>query len=201
MMNNGKLKVVLYLSAIFLVGGVVGGLVSYKYVKQPFRRGPVTIERMTELQMRHMVRELELKPVKVNTREEFFDNQNTYDIDFSDVKGQQNIKRALEISAAGGHNAILIGPPGSGKTMLARRFPTILPPRSDISENSILLSNPHIRSEIAVSGIDTPGGCFFPSHLSWTSLGRSHRSFSDRKLRSPHRNRVPASGNYWLEIL
>ncbi len=72
--------------------------------------------------------ELELKPVKVNTREEFFDNQNIYDIDFSDVKGQENIKRALEISAAGGHNAILIGPPGSGKTMLARRFPTILPP-------------------------------------------------------------------------
>lgn len=71
--------------------------------------------------------ELQLKPVHVDTREEFFDNQNIYDVDFSDVKGQENIKRALEISAAGGHNAILIGPPGAGKTMLARRFPTILP--------------------------------------------------------------------------
>ena len=72
--------------------------------------------------------DLQLKPVEVDTREEFFDNQNIYDVDFSDVKGQENIKRALEISAAGGHNVILIGPPGAGKTMLARRFPTILPP-------------------------------------------------------------------------
>lgn len=69
-----------------------------------------------------------LKPVVVNTREEFFDNQYEFEIDFSDVKGQENIKRALEIAAAGGHNAILIGPPGAGKTMLAKRLPTILPP-------------------------------------------------------------------------
>ncbi|HVX52569.1 MAG TPA: YifB family Mg chelatase-like AAA ATPase [Chitinophagaceae bacterium] len=70
----------------------------------------------------------ELKPVTVNTREEFFNTQYEFDIDFSDVKGQENIKRALEIAAAGGHNAILIGPPGAGKTMLAKRLPTILPP-------------------------------------------------------------------------
>ena len=66
----------------------------------------------------------------VNTREEFYNAQYEYEIDFSDVKGQENIKRALEISAAGGHNAILIGPPGAGKTMLAKRLPTILPPLS-----------------------------------------------------------------------
>ena len=71
-----------------------------------------------------------LIPVDVNTREEFFHNQYQFDIDFTDVKGQENIKRALEIAAAGGHNAILIGPPGAGKTMLAMRLPTILPPLS-----------------------------------------------------------------------
>lgn len=69
-----------------------------------------------------------LEPVEVNTREEFFHSQYDFEIDFSDVKGQENIKRALEIAAAGGHNAILIGPPGAGKTMLAKRLPTILPP-------------------------------------------------------------------------
>jgi magnesium chelatase family protein len=69
-----------------------------------------------------------LQPLIVNTREEFAHAQSIFDIDFSDVKGQENIKRALEITAAGGHNAILIGPPGAGKTMLAKRLPTILPP-------------------------------------------------------------------------
>lgn len=71
-----------------------------------------------------------LEPTLVETRDEFFHNLSNYDVDFSDVKGQQNIKRALEIAAAGGHNVILIGPPGAGKTMLARRLPTILPPLS-----------------------------------------------------------------------
>ena len=69
-----------------------------------------------------------LEQMTINTREEFFDSQYDFEIDFADVKGQENIKRALEIAAAGGHNAILIGPPGAGKTMLAKRLPTILPP-------------------------------------------------------------------------
>ena len=72
----------------------------------------------------------ELQPTRVNTREEFYKEQAEFDYDFSEVKGQENVKRAMEVAAAGGHNLIMIGPPGSGKSMLAKRLPSILPPLS-----------------------------------------------------------------------
>jgi magnesium chelatase family protein len=73
---------------------------------------------------------LDITPLQIDTRDLFFTSQNEYDADFEHVQGQENIKRALEITAAGGHNAIMIGPPGAGKTMLAKRIPSILPPLS-----------------------------------------------------------------------
>ena len=110
----------------------------------------------------------------VNTREEFYNSQYDYEIDFADVKGQENIKRALEIAAAGGHNAILIGPPGAGKTMLAKRLPTILPPLTlqealettkihsvagKLPENSTLVSKRPFRSpHHTISDVALVGG-------------------------------------------
>ncbi len=72
----------------------------------------------------------QFSPCVIDTRKEFYTQQYSYPLDFSDVRGQENVRRAMEVAAAGGHNIIMVGPPGSGKSMIAKRLPSILPPLS-----------------------------------------------------------------------
>lgn len=103
----------------------------------------------------------QFSPMVIDTRKEFYEQQYKFDLDYADVKGQENVKRALEVAAAGGHNLIMIGPPGSGKSMMAKRLPSILPPLSlaeslettqihsvagKLSKNSSLISQRPFRS-------------------------------------------------------
>ena len=104
-----------------------------------------------------------LTPTIVNTREEFYNSQTSFHFDFADVKGQENVKRALEVAAAGGHNLIMVGAPGSGKSMMAKCLPSILPPLS-LSES---LETTKIHS---VAG----------------KLGRDSSLIAVRPFRSPH---------------
>lgn len=120
----------------------------------------------------------DIEPTVVNTREEFFSNLALSDLNFSDVRGQENVKRALEVAAAGGHNIIMVGPPGAGKSMLAKRIPGILPPLTlhealettkihsvagNIDSNTSLIAQRPFRSpHHTISDVALVGGGTFP---------------------------------------
>ena len=105
----------------------------------------------------------QFEPTVIDTRREFYERQCSYDLDFADVRGQQSVKRAMEVAAAGGHNMIMIGPPGSGKSMMAKRLPSILPPLS-------------LAESLETTQIHSVAG----------KLGRGESLISQRPFRAPH---------------
>lgn len=113
--------------------------------------------------IKHLEGEEIIPPTAYDTRDMFFTELNSYAYDFADVQGQENIKRAMEIAAAGGHNVIMIGPPGAGKTMLAKRLPSILPPLS-------------LYEALETTKIHSVAG----------RLGESSHLISNRPFRQPH---------------
>lgn len=112
--------------------------------------------------------QIEAQPLEYDTRKVFYEQQADSELDFADVRGQESVKRAMEVAAAGGHNLIMIGPPGSGKSMMAKRLPSILPPLS-LSES---LETTQIHS---VAG-----------KLNGTGYGNGSSLISQRPFRSPH---------------
>lgn len=103
------------------------------------------------------------EPTFIDTRREFYEQQSSFDLDFADVRGQESVKRAMEVAAAGGHNMIMIGPPGSGKSMMAKRLPSILPPLS-------------LAESLETTQIHSVAG----------KLGKNMSLISQRPFRSPH---------------